>query len=711
MRGIVWLLSIALLLTATDFASAADDVAICKEPKKAPDAALAACTRLLRSRRFNNAALSSIHTSRGLAFRLKNDYERAISDYNEAIRLNPKNAIAYNNRGVAQRIRNIYDPAIADLSQAIRLSPGNATSYKERGMAYRQKNELDRAIADLNQSIRLNPTDAGAYTERGIAFSLKKDYDRAIGDYSEAIRLDPKSSVAYEGRGVAFRMKKDYVRAIDDLNVAIRLSPQFAIAYNQRGIALRLKGDSDRAVADFNEAIRLAPRMAIAYSERGFAFLVKHDYDLAIGDFDQAIRLDPKLTGAYFGRGTTFNQRNEFDRAIADFSEAIRLNARFLLAYNARSFAYKRRGEFDRAVADANEAIRLNASYAPSYSARGDALREKGEIERAIADLNEALRLDPNLTPAYVHRGLAYEKKGDIGLARADFKSALEHPDTKYLTTKAALDTARERLTALGAPSPQVAALPQKPESTAPLPTTETATVVGAEVRVALVIGNGRYQNANPLPNPPNDAADIANALRRLGFEVIEGIDLDKHAMEDKVREFGHKLDRASLALFFYAGHGLQVGGKNYLVPVDAKLERPGDLAFETLNVDQVLGEMEADQRVNLVFLDACRDNPLARSLARSLGTRSTSVGSGLAAIQSAVGTMIAYSTSPDNVALDGQGRNSPFTTALLRRIATKGKDIGTVMRLVRADGLKATHNKQLPWDSSSLVGEVVLAK
>jgi len=200
--------------------------------------------------------------------------------------------------------------------------------------------------------------------------------------------------------------------------------------------------------------------------------------------------------------------------------------------------------------------------------------------------------------------------------------------------------------------------------------------------------------------------------LRKIGFEVVEGIDLTRAGMTDKIRDFSHKLEGADLALFFYAGHGLQVGGRNYLVPIDAKLDRPGDLALDTVDVAVVLAQMEAEKRVNLVFLDACRDNPLARTLARSLGsTRSTSVGVGLATIQSAIGTMIAYATQPDNTALDGEGRNSPFTTALLKHIATPGVDISTVMRRVRADVIASTKERQVPWDHSSLVGEVVLAQ
>lgn len=240
---------------------------------------------------------------------------------------------------------------------------------------------------------------------------------------------------------------------------------------------------------------------------------------------------------------------------------------------------------------------------------------------------------------------------------------------------------------------------------------TPTAPSGGFRRRAALVIGNGNYRFAPQLTNPANDAGDMSAALRQLGFDVVEGKNLDRRGMDDVIRTFGSKLERADLAVFFYAGHGLQVAGKNYLVPVDARLERPGDLALDAVEVGVVLAQMEAEQRVNLIFLDACRDNPLARSLARSLGTRSTSVGQGLASIQSALGTMIVYATQPDNVALDGEGRNSPFTAALLNHIADSGVDIATVVRRVRAEVVTATKQKQVPWDHSSLIGDVMLAR
>ena len=171
---------------------------------------------------------------------------------------------------------------------------------------------------------------------------------------------------------------------------------------------------------------------------------------------------------------------------------------------------------------------------------------------------------------------------------------------------------------------------PRRPPLAAPVPAAPTvaalppATAASTpQARVALVIGNGDYRHAARLANPANDATDIAQALRKLGFDVTEGRDLDKRGMEDKLREFGRELEKADLAVFFYAGHGMQVGGKNYLIPVDAKLERQGDLNLDTVDVASVLAQMEAERRVNLVFLDACRDNPRhARLRARSARAR-----------------------------------------------------------------------------------------
>ena len=226
-----------------------------------------------------------------------------------------------------------------------------------------------------------------------------------------------------------------------------------------------------------------------------------------------------------------------------------------------------------------------------------------------------------------------------------------------------------------------------------------------ADKRVALVIGNSAYQKTPELTNPRNDAADMVAALKKRGFHVIEGFDLDKAAFDRKVRDFSNELSGANAGLFFYAGHGLQVAGQNYLVPVDAGVSTVAALDWEMVRLDMVQRTMERATKSNVVFLDACRDNPLGRNLARSMGTRSAEIGKGLAPVESGVGTLISFSTQPGNVALDGSGRNSPFTGALVKYVASSNESLADILIRVRNDVMKQTQNTQVPWEHSALRG------
>jgi general L-amino acid transport system substrate-binding protein len=227
--------------------------------------------------------------------------------------------------------------------------------------------------------------------------------------------------------------------------------------------------------------------------------------------------------------------------------------------------------------------------------------------------------------------------------------------------------------------------------------------------RVALVIGNGKYVHANPLPNPANDARAVAKALRDVGFDVSAGEDLDRSGMERLLREFLTKASAARVAVVYYAGHGMQVNGRNYLVPVDAKLESAAVLNFETIELDKILASLDDDGRANIVILDACRDNPLSRSFASK--SRSAAVGAGLASYSTlGIGTLIAFATAPDKVALDGDRENSPFTESLIRHLRTPGLEVRQMLSRVRDDVARATRNQQIPWDNSSLRGDVYLA-
>lgn len=238
-----------------------------------------------------------------------------------------------------------------------------------------------------------------------------------------------------------------------------------------------------------------------------------------------------------------------------------------------------------------------------------------------------------------------------------------------------------------------------------PVKTLEPQKPVADQKRVALVLGNSAYQNATELPNPKNDAAAIAQKLAGLGFTVISGLDGTKTDMEKSIREFVKVLEGADVALMFYAGHGMQVNGQNYLIPVDAKLEESTALDFETINMAAILNFMNAEKRISIVLLDACRDNPLARKFSRSLGkSRSALIGRGLARPDVGNGEiLIGFATAPGETAADGEGANSPFTTALMKHIDAKALDVELMMKRVKRDVYEATEEEQEPFVESGL--------
>ncbi len=265
------------------YSAAAD----CDTPRD-PEATIVDCTQSINSGKWKGRDQAANYTNRGNGYRDKNDLDHAIADFNEAIRLDPKLAMAFLGRGIA----------------------------------FSDKGDNDRAIADFNEVIRLDPKFARAFLGRGIVFSDKGDLDRAIADYSEAIRLDPKDATAFLGRGVAYRAKGDNDRAIADHSEAIRLDPKFARAFQNRGSAYHAKGDNDRAIADFSEAIRIDPKSSLAYFARGRLYLFAGSVEKALADFNQASAHAPE--NAYLALWVDIaSQRNNLPSRLAQTSSRI----------------------------------------------------------------------------------------------------------------------------------------------------------------------------------------------------------------------------------------------------------------------------------------------------------------------------------------------------------------------------------------------------
>lgn len=515
-------------------------------------------------------------------------------------------------------------------------------------------------------------------------------------------------------RAGAHQKKGDLEAALRDADDMIRGAPASSLAFATRTQVWLAKSEMQRARQDIEEAIRLSPKDPILYNTRGLIAMIAGQWDEAIADFDRAVRLNPKETGFLKNRSTAWLAKNDYPRALADINEAGRQRTDEVIL-TSRGDIYRTMGDYDRALADLDAATKLNPKLAGPFVARGLLWRARADFDRAIIEFSEALARDSRYVAGIVGRGLAYESKGDIESAKKDFKTALELPATGQMkgTPAGTFYGSNPRYQATATARLKVL---ESQTATVPVQTTTTPPAAIKERRIALVIGNGAYTGAGKLANPANDAATIARALRAIGFEVSEGLDLDAKKMKDTINSFLRGASTASMAVMFYAGHGMQIDGKNYLVPVDARLDSGEAMIASVSDVDTILSGLDDQLRTNIVILDACRDNPTVPQTQTTVASRSVQVRSGLAA-QSGLGagatigagTLVAFATAPGQVALDGDGTNSPFSAALARHISTPGLEVQQMLTRVRAEVVAATKNKQVPWSNSSLLGEVFL--
>jgi tetratricopeptide (TPR) repeat protein len=509
-----------------------------------------------------------------------------------------------------------------------------------------------------------------------VVSAAADDVATCIADGADAIpacdawiRQQPKNAVAYCHRGEIYRFKSDYNRAISDFSRAIQLDPTYVLAYGRRGESHYGKHEYDLAMADYEKALKLDPQYWPAVVDRGRVYEEEGDVVRAFAEYDRAIKLAPDSAGsAYVSRGHLYELRGNHDRAFADFDQAIKIRPNHSMAYNNRGWVYEQRGDYDRAIADLDQAIKINPNFALAHRNRGLAYSNKGEYDQAIADLEEAIRLDPA------------DPRARQDLERAEAARAVHPTKPPAPATAATLEVGIAPATASAAP----------------------------EVRVALVIGNAAYRSVEHLSDPRRDAEAVADALRQAGFQTVQlAEDVDHDATVKALSSFRDVADNADWALIYFAGHGIEINGANYLVPVDAKLADDRDVQAETIPYEDLLSAVGRARVLRLIILDACRVNPFKGRMRRA-GTLSRGIGvRGLAPPpESEPGTLVVYSAKDGEVAADdANGVNSPFARAFVQEVKVPGLEVRRLFDYVRDDVIDATNNRQEPFTYGSLPG------
>lgn len=466
-----------------------------------------------------------------------------------------------------------------------------------------------------------------------------------------------------------------------------------SIAHMNRGITYYDTERYDLAIADFNAVLSLDPNYAPAFNRRAMAYRYKPDPDRALPDFDRAIAMEPSNASYALNRGNIHLDLGQYDRAIADYDRAIGINPKFGIAYNQRAVAYRRKGDYARAVADYTASLPLNPRPALVHANRGEAHRFSNALDLALSDYNAALQIDPRHAPAYRGRALVYESKGDVARALADFRSALAL-DPQNRTAHNGLRRIEQRLNEAPAPAP-----------VSPGGSGNVIRPNQPERRIALVIGNSRYVHADKLANPVNDADAFAKRLQALGFsKVTLAPDMPRDKALAALDAFAEEAGKADWAVVYYAGHGIEMAGVNFLIPVDATLTADTDVPSQAIPLNHVLDAVEGARKLRLVILDACRDNPFLDRMVRSVASRAVNRGVGNVEPQGA--TLVAYAARHGQQALDGDGANSPFMSALTRHVDVPGVEILMLFRRVRDDVLAATQRRQEPFIYGSLPSE-----
>jgi len=426
-----------------------------------------------------------------------------------------------------------------------------------------------------------------------------------------------------------------------------------------------------------------------AYLRRGNAYIATNNFAAAVVDFTKLIALKPRVSGYYDNRQAAYRSLGNIPAALNDANMSVKISPQLSFVYRSRGLLLDDNGQTAEAYADFSKAIEIDPRDDGLYDLRGKTLIKLGRLDDAIRDFNQAIAVNPPATFALKGRAEAYLAAGRHAEALSDLQTYVQafpdDRDAKALLANSQLPTA-----------PVQVATPLRND-------VQSATAVVpamAARRVALVIGNSSYRSVAELGNPGNDVTLVGNALRSAGFDNVTILhDLDRQGMIQALRNFGDEADNSDWALVYYAGHGIEMDGQNYLVPVDAVLKSDRDVPDETVSLERLLSSLSGARKLRMVVLDACRNNPFHPRIT----VANRSIDRGLSRIEPDRGTLVVYAAKDGTVAKDGTGADSPFAVSFANRITQPGIELGKAMRFVTQDVLQATGTQQEPFTYGAL--------
>lgn len=570
------------------------------------------------------------------------------------------------------------------------------------GALYATKGNLGLALEWANKAIALDSNSHLAYYVRGGAHFQSKRYELALTDLDRSITLKSDYAWAYHYRGLVYRGLGKLDLALQEQNTAIRLDNRNPTFFAGRAITYSIRGELDKSLADARRALEIAPGDAKVLAYSAVVWAKKGDFEKARADLKKATSLNPAEKVLPEAEALIAFYAEDYERAIASATRAIELDSNNASAFSIRALAQTYAKNAERGRADAIIALRMDPRSVPAHVAFGRLELQAGKFLEAIRHATTAIGLDPVSAAAYQLRADARQEAGQGSEATSDIKMVLSLK-ARTPSERAAQLAAAQLLQAIEGTIDD----PSRPAPDSTNPPVPAQRDTGQSKRVALVIANARYETMGELQNPLNDGRMIAETLRSVGFGDVDiRTDLRLSDMLQALKEFGDRAAGADWAVIYFAGHGIEMNGVPYLLPVDVRLARDTHIPDETVPLERFLQKTESAKRLRVVILDACRNNPFSTRMVRSAGA-ARSIGQGLPALEVEGDVLVAYATKHGTFARDGEGPNSPYAMALAKHIPTQDLDIRVMFGRVRDTVRQATDNQQEPYTYGSIGGEL----